>query len=1381
MSNTMRKITFISLLLALSLFLTAYNEKYWHMFRSDVGRTAMLSGSGMIDIPAVKWKYYAGGSLSPQQLLVEDINNDGALEYILISGGKVLAKTDSDILVWDTAYLAASRLVAIRDIDQDGKKDIIVANSQGRIIILSAIDGSIEYINPETDFNWIGAVVVKDINKDGFEDIYVADQSCGSSVREPRAVYGGGIAYSFRKGFKNVERLFTLEHPTRDYYCGTNNYIADIDGDGSPEILAPGDQYLYAYSTEDGRLKYASPFLGAFPWGSSNIIARDVDNDGAEEVFLYAYGGSYYLRGSKRILALKVIEGFLTPIWQISPKESSFQRDKIDLMPEPLGDFDNDGKYEFITSIYDSDAGRWRSYILDAGYICTSVSKWDRFTNCFESRVEVDGFQFHGSAQILDDNKRQLLFYDYTTYRYGIYELEKSNGSPHLLIKSLFPSGPSYTVFYDVNRGAGENYATRLSVFDYGQDGKREIVMREGSSIGVYDISTSTAVRVGLIEGVSNLNWTFYRPVIFGKKEYFVGHLNNGTVAVYDSLLRPVNDLNSDGVFDLRSGGYVANMLISDLEEDGRPEVFTTRSNGMISVLDGTTTDLVNPPRILWSRSGSLPVIGDMDVDGSSDLIFGEFEGNNLVINVYNSNLSKRIYTAIIAPQNETAGFYREPIFGDASGDKYPDIYYVYLDPYNDLAKYGIVSWDGASTTAQKRWRNEYGLPYQGDGQGWRTVVDSNGDGLEDYVINPYREIRILDATDGSVIARQGMANSYAGIISFFGGMLINHGGSTDVRYSSPAAFNTTDLSKIWESPIKWEYYGKYGSMVETALSRLRFMQTAVDSAHVYIYEISDGTLLYDKVLACGRIFETESEAINNGCELSDLTSSIAIKDLDGTGRSAFIVGSKDGYLYAVNAEDSALFWSLNFRYPIGDIIAGDLDGDGYVEVLISCGDGYIYAVDRAELKATDYVYENDGIFIATFNNGTDKCPADKDEDIDCQEFTNTLGANWDGVGDANGYEYAIVSQNGTYITYWTDNGAKTSVVTQDLRLVFDFMYYFLVRPYKIEKGVKLTGPETMSDGVKIVDITPPEINISLKNNPITPDGDGLYDYTDISIDIHDKTYITQWQMKILDRNDNVLFDTNPAFISVQNLSTVIRYDAIYNGRRLDGGEYVVRVLATDIGGHLSEGSEKLIVCKEYEMVREDGNVKRCVCPDRDNDGFADFRCGGDDCDDYNRKINPGAKEDCSTGDLNCDRKAVECLESQKCINGYCADPCRSGECRKGYICESGYCIPEDPCTDVICPDGSFCENGGCVDLCKNIVCPDESYCYRGKCYGYSDVVLDSDEVSDNEMQEDIRDVTSYDIYYDIKGVKDTDSTIDTIQTESSSSEGSGCSCSYIF
>jgi hypothetical protein len=64
---------------------------------------------------------------------------------------------------------------------------------------------------------------------------------------------------------------------------------------------------------------------------------------------------------------------------------------------------------------------------------------------------------------------------------------------------------------------------------------------------------------------------------------------------------------------------------------------------------------------------------------------------------------------------------------------------------------------------------------------------------------------------------------------------------------------------------------------------------------------------------------------------------------------------------------------------------------------------------------------------------------------------------------------------------------------------------------------------------------------------------------------------------------------------------------------------------------------------------------------DRDEDGYAAERCGGDDCDDANRGIHPDAEERCSFEDENCDGDNNEGLDCTFFAHGpselYSVDP----------------------------------------------------------------------------------------------------------------------------
>ncbi len=163
-------------------------------------------------------------------------------------------------------------------------------------------------------------------------------------------------------------------------------------------------------------------------------------------------------------------------------------------------------------------------------------------------------------------------------------------------------------------------------------------------------------------------------------------------------------------------------------------------------------------------------------------------------------------------------------------------------------------------------------------------------------------------------------------------------------------------------------------------------------------------------------------------------------------------------------------------------------------------------------------------------------------------------------------------------------------------------------------------------------------------------------------------------------------------------------------------------------------------------------------CPviesDKDGDGFEDVLTGGDDCDDTNAMIHPGAAEACDYIDNDCDgmidEGCFECSADEHCPNYWscafydCADPTTGVDCG-GY---GGVCVADDPypqacqfedgvakcpdnyeCACLAPPDCAWCEMCymGCVlheglcwddgdcdadETCEGaVICPPGAYC----------------------------------------------------------------------
>jgi hypothetical protein len=149
------------------------------------------------------------------------------------------------------------------------------------------------------------------------------------------------------------------------------------------------------------------------------------------------------------------------------------------------------------------------------------------------------------------------------------------------------------------------------------------------------------------------------------------------------------------------------------------------------------------------------------------------------------------------------------------------------------------------------------------------------------------------------------------------------------------------------------------------------------------------------------------------------------------------------------------------------------------------------------------------------------------------------------------------------------------------------------------------------------------------------------------------------------------------------------------------------------------------------------------LCGDVDNDGHRDAACGGDDCNDHDATIHPGAVERCDDPDLNCDAMTGCTTPGLTCINHFCTSPCLEGACADGFVCQVvasdggrvDGCVPaacagamcnagqvcgpagcQDPCDGAVCPPGEVCRGGDCVDPCAGAACPAQQHCEAGRC-----------------------------------------------------------------
>lgn len=164
------------------------------------------------------------------------------------------------------------------------------------------------------------------------------------------------------------------------------------------------------------------------------------------------------------------------------------------------------------------------------------------------------------------------------------------------------------------------------------------------------------------------------------------------------------------------------------------------------------------------------------------------------------------------------------------------------------------------------------------------------------------------------------------------------------------------------------------------------------------------------------------------------------------------------------------------------------------------------------------------------------------------------------------------------------------------------------------------------------------------------------------------------------------------------------------------------RYVAIQGGNNGNPGPECRFDSSEDELdavagLNEDDTA---ICLDADGDRHRAASCGGDDCDDTDPAVHPGAYEPCNaTRDLNC-LPASPCPASTVCdvSTGACTTACFEGACETGFVCNAAGLCAEEACNARTepCPSGTICRHGACVAPCEGVVCPGRLQCVGGAC-----------------------------------------------------------------
>lgn len=1001
----------------------------WPMARHDRMRTGVADGAGRMTDPTPYFRHYLGGSLSASQMLTRDIDGDGAEDVLMLTGGRVVARTVEDTDLWSSPPRGFSRLVGLFDLDGDGVEELVV-HSSSQVFVLNPRDGSELWAEPPGEMGTIGGTRIGDFDDDGSIDLLIAECACcGVNSGYPGAVY------TFTDGFAAARHLWEIPAA----YCGYSRAITvmDADGVGAPELVLPTATTIRIYRPTTGEIVAESPSIGPRAYWQY-CTPRQLDADPEDELVCLMMTSNSSVVDRWRVTTFDITApGTLSILWStvLAPDATGGMR-----VLDPVVDLDADGAVEIVIAV--SDSGVWETRIYDA----LSGTLEDTLPDTI------------AVGHIATATGRQLVTRSDTALQGWSYAGATATATWSLAGHDVFTG-------WDFDDAGQRSLPSVMVTPDLDGDGRADLLATEptatSSRLVAYSIDGATATELAsydLAPGTETQAAWVTPPLTTSAATIAVSY-SDGFMVIHDSMLRPAFGGGEFEFATLRTGGYYAAGGWRDLSrtpvtaalEAAAPEaVLVGDARGALLRLDASEASWATGPRVVWERLyTSTPSIVNGLVDGSRAIA---------CFAVRDPGAEAREHDlAVLTPDGAvrwSVAVDSSPLLdivpGNFDGDSVPDLVFHWGEPSNTLLRTRAVSGTDGSTL----WEATPLEPGSGRQAAGISVGAFDGDGRDDVYFQG-AGTRVLSGADGAQLAALGGPSYFLPSLANIDGdpqlEVILHAGYSPVRVAEH------DLSALtWTSADDDRPY-PYGSIVECAPDRTVLVSGSwAHRSRLKITELR-GTLGTESVLflASGARYASAADVEAAGAFGGQLTSSAVHANLAGDGAPAALVGSTDGWLYWINPCDGgSLVHATDFGVAVGQPVFGDTDRDGFDEILVSAADGYLYGIKQRHAASPEWVIDVDPATPASV------------DDADFVTTMDTLMARWAPVTGAIRYEVGAFEADGTPLLAgrWQDVGMDTEVILTGLPLADAGFYYVGVRAWSAD------GPsvDVVTDGVVV-------------------------------------------------------------------------------------------------------------------------------------------------------------------------------------------------------------------------------------------------------------------------------------------------------------------------
>lgn len=1145
---------------AVSLAAESQKPGEWLMPRHDARQTNWSPLHAKIASPAVRWRLPLPSQLG--SLVAADVDLDGHDELLTVNAGRAAAHSTKGKLLWQTASLGLAWLYAGADFDGDGARDVL-AGAQTRVYLLRLANGEPWWSSPAGQYLSIATAAVADMTGDGTPELALGDASGPASAIGPELT-----VYSFAGG-KGAQLVKTDMPGAEGYFpYGGHVHALDVDGDGAADLLLPGYKRIGAFSGKTGQRIAMTPelphlfmFQPVQAWRPPAITAAPhivwpASNPGSGGT--QSQVGWYVLQkqGSELAVAWKY--------QAVVPADEA-----VVAVPGSVGDLDGDGQGELVVSQF--TAGKWRLAafdlasgatlsVLDAAVVTPGYQPGPVLQGC----VAMAGGKvalvvgMHAARLLTPFAPHQLVSWD----RKSGFAVAAGLGAGEWFAGNrpkANAAGPSYVnasplLGLDDGKPAIELLMTRDTDGDLRADRLERL---RWSTAGVAVLGDAalpaTAAPIGMLSMGSALS------VVLASAD--------GQVRQWSPQLQLINDGNGDGLADLVRYTAGAVQLAIGRPDPSAAPILTMINGPLVRAFSLQEAGPAAPPAQLWTHAiAGAPVslnLADTTGDGQREVIVGWHPpGKTFALRGIAVAGGPAFNWTAPAPLRRAAIGWRGPLVHDVDGDGADDL----------LLRVPAAEPTPTPHAAMSVW--------SGKAQAWLWPAGPDCAALSDtdlsldtfaqparVVGSPYLQRLVCDGLSGAAVVKgQGQQGTYgtpmvAQLAGGPGGDWVMGGAAGGM-----AAVSGTTANNLWYHE-DLRFAGGPSALVQVAGKPVS-LHIAGGAAEVHVRDAATGALLWSRVVTGKQLWPVGSQPKH----ATTIGQGVALGGIGGPGEPTAVLTTNEGLIYAIRIADASLAWTYDAQGTVGALLAADVDNDGANELVAAMPNGELVAIDGN--VATPPAAVRDNAAPPAGNPATD---------IDEQESAEQLWAGWDAVPGAKGYVARVIDDTGGQIVPAVAV-AGTSTSVGGLYLQPGRTYRWAVASHASEGADASFSTETLSDGIQVVDVSPPWFS----DSTCVP-GCALAQGAALRVTATARDHTRLAEVRLTLARQGVAKPLASA--RWPRLATTYAVD--WQTTLADPGTYEVALLAADLAGHTTQTTLAVLVCDKGLEPKGDA----CVPP----------------------------------------------------------------------------------------------------------------------------------------------------------------------------------------